>query len=86
MIHQAEFEEVIGKENICANVQEALRRAEEVYEGLEAKFVGEGLERQLRPRRQGNNHKGHEGLRLKESGCSRMLAKVSFVLLRALRG
>ena len=39
LIHQAEFEEVIGAENICDNVQQALRRAEEVYERLEAKFV-----------------------------------------------
>ena len=39
LIHQAEFEEVVGKENICDNVQEALRRAEEVYERLEKKFV-----------------------------------------------
>jgi len=39
LIHQAEFEEVIGAENICDNVQHALRRAEEVYEGLDAKFV-----------------------------------------------
>jgi SulP family sulfate permease len=39
LIHQAEFAEVVGPENICDNVQEALRRAEEVYEGLEAKFV-----------------------------------------------
>ncbi|HTS38553.1 MAG TPA: SulP family inorganic anion transporter [Candidatus Solibacter sp.] len=37
LIHQAEFAEVIGEENICDNVQEALRRAEEVYEGLETK-------------------------------------------------
>ena len=37
LIHQAEFAEVIGEENICDNVQEALRRAEEVYEHLEAK-------------------------------------------------
>jgi len=37
LIHQAEFAEVIGEENICDNVQEALRRAEEVYEGLESK-------------------------------------------------
>lgn len=36
LIHQAEFAEVIGKENICENVQEALRRADEVYEDLEA--------------------------------------------------
>jgi len=40
LIHQAEFSELIGEENICDNVQEALRRAEEVYEGLEQKFVG----------------------------------------------
>jgi len=39
LIHQAEFAEVVGEENICDNVQEALRRAEEVYEGLEANFV-----------------------------------------------
>jgi sulfate permease, SulP family len=40
LIYQAEFAEVIGEENICDNVQEALSRAEEVYEGLEQKFVG----------------------------------------------
>ena len=40
LIHQAEFAEIIGEENICDNVQAALRRAEEVYEGLEQKFVG----------------------------------------------
>jgi SulP family sulfate permease len=39
LIHQGEFAEVVGAENICDNVQEALRRAEEVYEGLEEKFV-----------------------------------------------
>jgi SulP family sulfate permease len=39
LIHQAEFEDVVGPENICENVREALRRAEEVYERLEAKFV-----------------------------------------------
>ncbi len=37
LIHQAEFEEVIGVGNICENVQEALSRAEELYERLEAK-------------------------------------------------
>ena len=37
LIHQAEFEDVVGAENICDNVQEALRRAEEVFERLEAK-------------------------------------------------
>jgi sulfate permease, SulP family len=36
MIHQAEFEEVVGCENICANVQEALLRAEAVFEKIEA--------------------------------------------------
>ena len=39
LIHQAEFAEIIGEENICENVQEALSRAEEVYEGLEVKSV-----------------------------------------------
>jgi hypothetical protein len=39
LIHQGEFSEVVGPKNICDNVQEALRRAEEVYERLEAKFV-----------------------------------------------
>ena len=39
LIHQAEFAEVIGEENICENVQEALRRAEEVFEGLEKKMA-----------------------------------------------
>jgi sulfate permease, SulP family len=37
LIHQAEFEDVIGPENICENVLEALNRAEEVYEKLEAR-------------------------------------------------
>jgi sulfate permease, SulP family len=36
LIHQAEFEEVIGAANICENVQHALRRAEEIFEKLEA--------------------------------------------------
>jgi SulP family sulfate permease len=35
LIHKAEFEDVVGKENICANVQEALVRAEEVFEKIE---------------------------------------------------
>ena len=35
MIHQGEFEEVVGRENICANVQEALLRAEAVFEKIE---------------------------------------------------
>jgi len=37
VIHQAEFEKVVGRENMCANVHEALQRAEDVFEGLELK-------------------------------------------------
>src|ERR1700722_19548874 len=37
LMHAAEFEEVVGRENICDNVQAALRRAEDVYEALQAK-------------------------------------------------
>jgi SulP family sulfate permease len=37
LIHQAEFENVVGADNICENVQAALRRAEAVYEKREAK-------------------------------------------------
>jgi sulfate permease, SulP family len=36
LIQQAEFAHLVGPENICGNVQEALRRAEEVNESLEA--------------------------------------------------
>src|SRR5947209_5193576 len=32
VMQQAEFEEVVGRENICANVNEALQRAETVFE------------------------------------------------------
>jgi SulP family sulfate permease len=39
LMHQAEFEDVVGKENICANVQEALARAEDVFEEMESKAV-----------------------------------------------
>jgi sulfate permease, SulP family len=35
MMHQAEFEQLIGRENICDNVQHALKRAEQVYESRE---------------------------------------------------
>lgn len=37
LIHQAEFEEVVGRENICSNVREALRRAEQVFEEIKPK-------------------------------------------------
>ena len=35
MIHHAEFRDIIGAENICSNVEQALRRAEEVFEHLQ---------------------------------------------------
>jgi sulfate permease, SulP family len=37
LLHQAEVEDLIGKDNICENVQEAVRRAQDVFEKLEAK-------------------------------------------------
>jgi SulP family sulfate permease len=36
LIRQSEFEDVIGRGNICENVRAALRRAEDVFEKLEA--------------------------------------------------
>jgi sulfate permease, SulP family len=42
VIHQAEFEDVIGPANICENVQEALRRAEVVFEKHQARAAAEG--------------------------------------------
>src|SRR5208282_4097716 len=32
LIQQMEFEQLVGPENICENVQDALRRAEEAFE------------------------------------------------------
>jgi SulP family sulfate permease len=40
LIEQTKFEELVGEKNICENVQEALRRAEEVFERLQP--VGTG--------------------------------------------
>jgi SulP family sulfate permease len=40
LIHQAEFEEVVGAENICDNVQAALRRAEQVHDQAETAAIG----------------------------------------------
>jgi sulfate permease, SulP family len=37
VMQQAEFEEVVGRENICANVNEALQRAEAVFERIQTK-------------------------------------------------
>jgi SulP family sulfate permease len=39
LMQQAEFEEVLGKDNICPNVEAALRRAEEVYNAMTAPVV-----------------------------------------------
>jgi SulP family sulfate permease len=40
LIHQAEFEDVVGPENICDNVQSALRRAEQVHDQLDSAAIG----------------------------------------------
>jgi SulP family sulfate permease len=40
LLHEAEFEEVIGKNNICENVQPAVARAQDVFERMETKVVG----------------------------------------------
>jgi sulfate permease, SulP family len=40
LMHQAEFEEVVGRENICANIQDALLRAEAVFEKIDVKAAG----------------------------------------------
>jgi sulfate permease, SulP family len=40
LMHQAEFEDVVGKENICANVNDALRRAQAVFETTKTKAAG----------------------------------------------
>jgi SulP family sulfate permease len=39
LIHQGEFEDVVGRENICENVQEALGRAQAVFEEIETQGV-----------------------------------------------
>ncbi|MGB8115802.1 MAG: SulP family inorganic anion transporter [Candidatus Sulfotelmatobacter sp.] len=40
LIHQAEFEEVVGAENICANVLSALQRAKKVHQQMETAAIG----------------------------------------------
>jgi hypothetical protein len=42
LIQQSEFAESIGRENICENVQEAIQRAEEIFEKLEPVAKGGG--------------------------------------------
>jgi sulfate permease, SulP family len=37
LIHRADFEDVVGRENICDNVQTALSRAQAVFEKIETK-------------------------------------------------
>ena len=37
LVQHSELEHVIGRDNICENVREALSRADEVFEGPEAK-------------------------------------------------
>jgi len=39
LLHEAELEEIIGENNICENVQDAVRRAQDVFETLEANAV-----------------------------------------------
>lgn len=40
LIEQSEFQELIGPENICDNVQEAIQRAEEIFERLKPAAKG----------------------------------------------
>jgi sulfate permease, SulP family len=40
LLHEAEFEEVIGKNNICENVQTAVARAQDVFERMETQAIG----------------------------------------------
>ena len=39
LMQQAEFEDIVGRENICEHVQAALRRAEDVFEGVKTEAV-----------------------------------------------
>ena len=43
LIRHTELEEMIGSDNICENVQDALRRAEEVFENVETKAAISGI-------------------------------------------
>ena len=42
LLHEAAFEEVIGKNNICENVQAAVERAQDVFERMETQVTGKG--------------------------------------------
>ena len=37
LMQQAEFEDIVGRENICEHVQAALRRAEDAFEGVKTR-------------------------------------------------
>lgn len=39
LMQQAEFEDIVGRANICEHVQAALRRAEDVFEGVKTEAV-----------------------------------------------
>lgn len=43
LIHHSELEHMIGRENICENVQKALDRAEELFEEIESKAAVSGI-------------------------------------------
>jgi SulP family sulfate permease len=43
LICHSELEHMIGRENICENVQQALLRAEEVFEDVETKAAISGV-------------------------------------------
>ncbi|MFZ0704917.1 MAG: SulP family inorganic anion transporter [Candidatus Korobacteraceae bacterium] len=43
LIRHTELEEMLGSDNICENVQDALRRAEEVFENVETKAAISGI-------------------------------------------
>lgn len=43
LIRNSELEAMIGRENICENVQEALRRADDLFERLEAQAAVSGI-------------------------------------------
>ena len=43
MIQQSELPQLIGPENICDNVQEAIQRAEEIFEKLTPAAKGAAL-------------------------------------------
>jgi len=43
LMHQAEFERHVGRENICANISDAIQRAGELYSAKYAGGPGAGV-------------------------------------------